>query len=152
MIYRDLYGDLFDAPDDHTLAQCISADFGMGKGIAVRFNEKYDMKNIVMQQYGVSYLEEWDRLHKTHGCILVKNVLNLITKRRYYDKPTYQSLAGALEDAKIECVLHGIQKVSMPEIGCGLDRLNFDKVKNIIKDVFDTTSIEINVYHLDQRR
>lgn len=30
--------DLFTVPTDYYLAQCISADFGMGKGIAVAFN------------------------------------------------------------------------------------------------------------------
>jgi hypothetical protein len=33
----------------------------------------------------------------------------------------------------------------MPIIGCGLDRLQWDKVSEIIKDVFKDTDIEILV-------
>ena len=38
MIYREEVRDLFSVPDDYYLAHCISADFGMGKGIVVEFN------------------------------------------------------------------------------------------------------------------
>lgn len=36
-------------------------------------------------------------------------------------------------------------KIGMPLIGCGLDRLKWDKVSEIIKDVFADTDIEIVV-------
>lgn len=55
----------------------------------------------------------------------------------------------ALEDAKIlRC--EGIMsdenvKFAMPRIGCGLDRLQWDKVKTIIEEVFADTDVEILV-------
>ena len=45
MIYKEEVRDLFSVPDDYYFAQCISADFTMGKGIAVEFNKRFDMKN-----------------------------------------------------------------------------------------------------------
>ena len=45
MIYKEEYRDLFTVPEDYYLAHCISADFGMGKGIVVEFNKQFDMKN-----------------------------------------------------------------------------------------------------------
>ena len=45
MIYREEYRDLFSVSNEYYLAHCISADFGMGKGIALLFNKHYDMKN-----------------------------------------------------------------------------------------------------------
>ena len=44
MIYREEIQDLFSVPNDYYLAHCISADFGMGKGIVVEFNKRFDMK------------------------------------------------------------------------------------------------------------
>jgi hypothetical protein len=37
------------------------------------------------------------------------------------------------------------RKLGMPLIGCGLERLKWDKVSEIIKDVFVDTDIEIVV-------
>lgn len=45
MEFREEKRDLFSVPDDYYLAHCISADFAMGKGIAVEFNRRFDMKN-----------------------------------------------------------------------------------------------------------
>jgi O-acetyl-ADP-ribose deacetylase (regulator of RNase III) len=39
----------------------------------------------------------------------------------------------------------GITKIAMPIIGCGLDRLQWDRVSEIIKEVFKNTDIEILV-------
>lgn len=45
MIYKEEKRDLFSVPNDYYLAHCISADFALGKGIAVEFN-KQRLKNI----------------------------------------------------------------------------------------------------------
>ena len=45
MTYKEEVRDLFSVPDDYYFVQCISADFGMGKGIAVEFNKRFDTKN-----------------------------------------------------------------------------------------------------------
>ena len=34
----------------------------------------------------------------------------------------------------------------MPRIGCGLDRLRWKKVREIIKSIFQDTDLEIEVY------
>ena len=54
MIYSEEQRDLFSVSDDYYLVQCISADFGMGKGIAVDFNKHFDMKNRIIKKY-ISY-------------------------------------------------------------------------------------------------
>ena len=41
-----------------------------------------------------------------------------------------------------------IHKIAMPIIGCGLDRLEWDKVSRTIKDVFQEEDIEILVCRL----
>ena len=44
MIYNEENRDLFSVPEDFYLVHCISADFGMGKGIVVEFNKRFNMK------------------------------------------------------------------------------------------------------------
>ena len=79
--------NLFDVPDDYYLAHCISADFGMGKGIVVEFNKRFNMKR-KLQESNPNYLSYWKRYEMIADCIKVDKVFNLITKERYFHKPT----------------------------------------------------------------
>ena len=146
MIYTEEVRDLFSVPKDYYLAHCISADFGMGRGIVIEFNKRFDMKNILMKKYP-DYLDNWSWCipGKTGDCILEGRVLNLITKERYFHKPTYDSMQCALAKMRMLCQMNDIKKVAMPIIGCGLDRLDFNVVSEIIKDIFKDEDIEILV-------
>lgn len=144
MIYKEEVRDLFSVPEDYYLAHCISADFGMGAGIVVEFNKRFDMKHKLQTKYP-DYINEWHHMRKYADCILEGRVLNLVTKERYFHKPTYKSMHGALELMKVVCRWNNIIKVAMPIIGCGLDRLEWLKVSEIIQEVFDNTDIEILV-------
>ena len=73
----------------------------------------------------------------------------LITKEKYNDKPTYDTLRKALVSMKEHMVSNGIKEVSMPKIGCGLDLLSWDVVKTMIEGVFKDSSIKINVFYLE---
>ena len=81
-------------------------------------------------------------------CILEDRVFNLITKACYWGKPTYRSMRNALVSMKEICNKHDCKKVAMPVIGCGLDKLEWSKVSEIIKEVFEDTDIEILVCKL----
>ena len=144
MEFREEKRDLFSVPDDYYLAHCISADFAMGKGIVVEFNRRFDMKNKLKAHYP-DYLDRWQQEKKRSGCILAGRVFYLITKERYFQKPTYESLRGALECMKTLCGEKGVRRVAMPVIGCGLDRLEWEKVSAIIREVFSDTGVEVLV-------
>ena len=148
MIYREETRDLFSVPNDYYLAHCISADFGMGKGIVVEFNKRFDMKHILQTKYP-DYVNQFHRQKRLFDCILEGRVFNLITKERYFDKPTYETIAGALNKMRILRWVsrndRKIDKIAMPLIGCGLDGLEWDKVSEIIKYVFQEDDIEILV-------
>lgn len=144
MIYKEEIRDLFAVPDDYYLVQCISADFKMGKGIAVEFNKRFNMKNKLKKKYGDYKLVYIVADRKGH-CLVEGRVFNLITKLNYYDKPTYENLCSALKRMRWICEINKIEKLAMPLIGCGLDRLKWDKVSAIIQDVFKDTNIEILV-------
>ena len=144
MNYKEEVRDLFSVPDDYYLAHCISADFGMGKGIVVEFNKRFDMKRKLQTKYP-DYLNQWTHKKMIGDCILEEKVFNLITKERYFQKPTYMSLTVALEEMKELCKELHVSKVAMPVIGCGLDKLDWDNVSRIIKELFEDTDIEILV-------
>lgn len=144
MIYKEEHKDLFSVPEDYYLAHCISADFGMGKGIVVEFNKRFDMKRKLQKIYP-DYINQWHRNKMIGDCIQQDKVFNLITKERYCMKPTYDSLKVALLEMKDLCNEIHVTKLAMPVIGCGLDRLEWSKVSEIIKDIFKDTNIEILV-------
>ena len=149
MLYKEEVRDLFAVPDDYYLAHCISADFGMGKGIVVEFNKRFDMKNKLVSKYH-DFTNHWDdEKGECKGtCILEDRVFNLITKRNYWHKPTYETLRHALHHMKILAVNNGVKKIAMPIIGCGLDKLQWREVYQIIIEVFSDTDIEILVCKL----
>ena len=144
MIYKEEKRDLFTVPDDYYLAHCISADFGMGKGIVIEFNKRFDMKNKLQSKYP-DYINQWSHKQYDGDCILEGRVLNLITKERYFNKPTYKSLTSSLMKCRDICLENNIQKIAMPIIGCGLDRLEWSRVSEIVKLTFKNTDIEILV-------
>lgn len=144
MIYKEEIRDLFSVPKEYYLAHCISADYALGAGIAVEFNKRFDMR----RKLHANAPDYWEymKLYNLQGeCILIERVLNLVTKEKYFHKPTYKSMKQALNMMKLVCTANHINKVAMPIIGCGLDRLQWDKVSEIIKNVFEDTDIEILV-------
>ena len=110
MIYTEKKMDLFSAPDDYYLAHCISADFALGAGIAVQFNKHFDMKN-VLNRYYPNYLELYRESDMEGDCIVEGEVFNLVTKERYFHKPTMKSMAEALNKMKKICLATGSKKL-----------------------------------------
>ena len=135
--------DLFSVPEEYHLAHCISADFALGKGIALQFNQRFDLKRRLRENHP-GYLERFPG----GDCILEGRVLNLVTKRRYFHKPTIDTMRAALEQMRAICGEAGILHLAMPMIGAGLDRLLWEEVSAQIKSVFRETDVDILVCRL----
>ena len=135
----EINGNLFN--DNNSLAHCVSKDLAMSKGIATTFKEKFgNVDKLLSQNKNVgecAYLEMDDRM-----------IFYLVTKERYYHKPTYDDLFKSLNQMKQLCIDNDIKKLSMPKIGCGLDGLQWNEVKEIIQDVLKEIDITINIYYL----
>ena len=128
--------DLFTIGNDYYLAHCISADFALGAGIAKTFNSKYNMRFKLFNNHP-------NYVYRGGDALLVDNVFNLATKAKCFQKPTYESLTEALEMMKDKIISLKINNLAMPMIGCGLDRLQWLRVKKIIENVFMDTDINI---------
>lgn len=137
MTYKEIHGDLFSVDDSYYLCHCISSDFALGKGIAVQFDKRYNMRN---------KLNLLGKNNPKPRAILIDNVFNLVTKEKYWQKPTYSSLRLALEDMRNQVNVLRIYKIAMPCIGSGLDRLEWSKVSKMIKEIFMDSPVDIVVY------
>ena len=81
-------------------------------------------------------------------CILIDNVFNLVTKNKYWNKPTYSDLNKTLEMLKKFIIKLDIKYLAMPKIGCGLDKLHWNKVKKNIENIFNDLDIEIVICYI----
>lgn len=144
MTIREEQRDLFTVPTDYILVHCISADLAMGAGIAKEFTRRGVKARLI---------EKFQGLIEIGDCLITATTgwrleFNLVTKKKYWQKPTYKSLKITLNNAKerLLSIYHKEPiKLAMPRIGCGLDRLQWDKVKVIIEEVFADTDVEILV-------
>ncbi|XP_059383610.1 ADP-ribose glycohydrolase OARD1 isoform X1 [Carassius carassius] len=132
-------GDLFTCPPTDALAHCISEDCRMGAGIAVLFKKTFGRVDELLAQ------------KKQPGqCAVLRIserfVYYLVTKKKYNQKPTYDNLRKSLVSMREHCLANGVNSISMPRIGCGLDRLKWENVSSIITEVFQDTQISITVY------
>lgn len=160
MIYREERGDLFELEPTHHLVHCVSADFALGAGIALEFNKRYDMRRKLQE-----WKQKWDAAPKDEkmirtifgygdnpSLIKIDRVFNLVTKEKYWQKPTYESLQASLDRLRFylynDHVIQCLPKLAMPKIGCGLDGLTWDKVSVMIQETFEPLDVEIVVRYL----
>ncbi len=143
MIFREEQGDLFaeEIISEYALCHCISSDFALGAGIAKAFAAMGVKRRLCA---------EFPKLWEGRGyCLFVETdgvlVANLVTKQRYFHKPTLETLRQSLESLREQAARRNLKKLAMPKIGCGLDKLKWEDVSAAIKDIFGETDIEILV-------
>lgn len=120
----------------------------MGKGIAVQFKKRFGQ------------VPELSRQDAPIGAAAILYrpgtkdafVYYLLTKERYFHKPTLESVRQSCVWMRDHALQHNVQTIAMPRIACGLDGLLWSDVKAMLCDVFDNTGISIRVYTLCRRR
>ncbi|CAF1099022.1 unnamed protein product [Adineta ricciae] len=141
LVFREVTGDLFSVASNVSLAHCVSQDMSMSKGIATLFRNKFGKINELKSQNtsigGCAYITAANR-----------HVFYLVTKERYFYKPTMSSLESSLRAMRDLCIKNDIHQLAMPRIGCGLDKLNWDQVSRLIQRVFEEDDIEITIYSI----
>ncbi|XP_070177995.1 uncharacterized protein [Littorina saxatilis] len=135
----EIRGDLFSCEPDDAMAHCVSEDLEMGKGIAVHFKQSFGK---------VDQLREQNRKVGEVAVLQVgaSYVYYMITKKRYFHKPSYKTLRSSMEAMRDHCKQNNVASLAMPQIGCGLDELNWSVVREMIKEVFKNTGITVKIY------
>jgi O-acetyl-ADP-ribose deacetylase (regulator of RNase III) len=134
----------------------------MGKGIALEFKKRFSSVNALKEQQ--KKVGEVATLHLTskqlsifanaahisppEGGFQERYIFYMITKQKYFHKPTLEDFTKSLIELKTEAQKYAISAISMPRIGCGLDKLEWSIVKKLISETFSGTNIVINVYSL----
>ncbi|XP_029348323.1 ADP-ribose glycohydrolase OARD1-like [Acyrthosiphon pisum] len=115
---EDINGELLNMPEEYSLGHCVAKDMRMSAGIAVYFKRKFGRVGELMDQRpnvgSVAYLQENDRF-----------IYYLITKELSNQKPTYNCITAAITKLRDLIVEHGVKKLAIPRIGCGLDKLDW---------------------------
>lgn len=145
--------DLFEEVklEDCVILHCISADKAMGAGIAKPLQDTFKIRENWPQKLP-KRLIGWN--NKGYSVFVlgqdkVQVIGNLITKESYWNKPTYTTFWEALNDAAQtlnSLHLEGFNvpnKIVMPRVGCGLDKLEWEKVKPMIETVFGSYNVVV---------
>ena len=126
IVYMD--GDIFDSP--YSKAHTVSADLHMGRGVAKLFRVKYRHVQMLFNQRcevgEVAILTPKETLNEG------EYIFYLITKTRYFCKPTMKTLRKAVANFIYYLRLFKIAKVSIPMIATGLDMMSWETVYNIL--------------------
>lgn len=136
MNYKEIEKDLFQMDREYALAHCISADCKMGAGIAKTFRNQYPSMPQKIRDMSPSIGDA--KLYTDD-----RRIFNLITKERHWHKPSYQTFELSILNLKEELVKMQIKKLAIPQLGAGLDKLDWDINRSIIQHIFRETDIEI---------
>ena len=126
------HGNLFESKD--SVAHCISLDFKMSAGIARSFKRKFPY-NFTESTNSSLFAQQLDDRFIYHS----------VTKKRFFQKPTYDTLRQSLEAMTNLANKHKVTRISMPEAGCGLYRLEWYKIERLIEENCAQSSLTITV-------
>jgi len=77
-------------------------------------------------------------------------IFYLITKEYYWQKPSYEVFYKSLQNLKEMCMVHKITTLACSRLGCDLDGLKWQVVRNMLGYVFHDSLIYIHVYSKDE--
>ena len=141
-----LEGYLLDTKD--SVAISMSTDCAMQVGLPADMRKHFGHEDYIFNQKcqvgQVAVLPP----AKTQTKKVNQHAYFLMTKVRYFNKPTLNDVERCMMNMAKHAQLNGVRHISIPRIGCGMDRLSWKKVYAIIDTVFRKTDIMITVYLL----
>ena len=140
----EVQGNLFSAGHDYSLCHCVSRDMAMLEGIAAKFWSLYRNVDLLRAQHAevgqVASLSTGDHPRGN------SSIYYLVTKPVYWTKPKIEDVEASLRAMRNQMQLRGENKLAMPYIGCGRDKLNWKDVRRVIQRVFEHDDIDICIY------
>ena len=143
--------DAYNRGED--VVHCVSSDFEMGIGVAKALSDQDPMLKINMRNtYPMN-----DEIHFSPFCAtwhnhrFEKHIYNLVTKYRYFHKPTIATLRLSIMSLRSELERrYGADVdifISMPKIASGADKIPWSQTEKLLKDLLPD-NVTISVYEL----
>ena len=95
----------------------------MGKGIAKLFRDKFGRTNELAQANAKIGETAILKLNNPNQFIY-----NMVTKEKYSDFPTYDSLQESLIFTRDHALKNKVHHIAVPKIGCGLETVEWERV------------------------
>ena len=127
----------------HSFAHCISADLAMAKGLARQVKSWYPAAASAIR---LRYPPDIGSVLIYFDPISERYIFSLVTKFRYYHKPTYESVLASLYERREIVIDAGISHLSLPKLASGYDKLDFNIIFELICQVFDPLPITIYIH------
>lgn len=141
--------DIFDEINSYDknsiplLCFCCSGDFNLQAGISQKIDEKYGVESF--------YKENFLNSPSGSACpYILYNlvIIALVNRDKKWQGTTYDEMLDCIIHLKEYCLEHYIQQIFMPRIACGLDMMNWDIIRPIIKEQFENLDINITVCYI----
>ena len=141
MVFKEEKRNLFEVDEKYQLPFCISADGAMGtnsKGQAVPC-----IALEMVKKFPELEALRGNKYNRVGECNWVDRTLAIVTKEKYWHKPTYDTMRDALLAMRGLCYQEDIKFIATYRLGCKLDKLEWPKVRALIQEIFQDMDIEI---------
>ena len=134
-------GNVLDAKT--SIAHCVSADFAITSTLAQRLLNLYPTNYpTTLDHTNQPLWPQW--IPQTR-----RSIYHLVTRQNTTQKMTYGTLRASFEFMHVHATTNGVCAISLPCMGGGLERLDWDLVHQLIKETFRGCSIQISVYFME---
>jgi O-acetyl-ADP-ribose deacetylase (regulator of RNase III) len=134
-----IQGDILKA-DVEALVNTVNCMGVMGRGIALQFSKAFSENSKV-------YKSACDKKQLHPGMMLIldlnrfenpRYVINFPTKRHWKGKSRIEDIESGLKALIEEVRQRNIHSIAIPPLGCGLGGLNWEQVRPMIENAFET--------------
>lgn len=153
---RFIEGDISDALErKEIVVHCVSSDFEMGIGVAKTLATlEPTLRPMMRKAHPMGKEGEFSPFTAVWESEDDKTIFNLVTKYRYFNKPTLDTLRLAIMN--MASILErympiGDIHISMPMIASGADKIHWCKTEKLLKELL-SDRVNITVYTYNPRR
>ena len=153
LIFKE--GNIADAyKRGEIVAHCVSSDFEMGIGVA---KVLADLEPEMRDELRHEFPRKRNKSDFKPTVVSYKGTIwHLVTKYRYFDKPTVTEVKATLILLRDFMRLHFgdavVKKISMPMIASGADKIPWDITKALLEEIFEGDEFVITIYRFARPR
>nr|QQM16332.1 putative replicase [Tohsystermes virus] len=136
--FYEIGGSCYQTDVSLPIMHCVSRDGKLSAGFALLVRKDHEFIG--------NFDFKFDELVNVSFGDSGRKYYHLVTKSRYFEKPSYKSVRKALDKLLVRLLIDNVKKIVLPRIGCGLDGLSWVLVKKMLKEVFFSTGISLYVY------